>query len=176
MFGYLAFTAVLVALYKALNIAEVTTRGIEVACKYKPKKNSAGAFRINNLGASYTFIELERVSGLYESKYSLDYLKHKLCVFYTQDISKRIHANWQISYLSRNGSYIDYNPLTSTRFSSPFKPYWLVDTKFYYTGKFFQVYAEASNLFNSKYTDVGNLIQPGRWIIAGIQVNLSFKK
>ena len=79
----------------------------------------------------------------------------------------------QVSYFSRNGSYFDYDSLTKTRFISSFKPYWLLDAKIYYTVGFLRLYAEVSNLFDTKYTDIGNLIQSGRWIVGEIQFSLS---
>jgi hypothetical protein len=32
----------------------------------------------------------------------------------------------------------------------------------YYTVGFLRLYAEVSNLFDTKYTDIGNLVQSGR--------------
>ncbi|MCX6327830.1 MAG: TonB-dependent receptor plug domain-containing protein [Bacteroidia bacterium] len=159
-------------IYKAMNISEVTTWGFEFSGKYHFKNAGSRLFNLNDMGASYTYIDLEKVTGEYESKYSLDYLKHKLQYFVTCNIIKKINFNWQVSYISRNGSYVDYNTLTNTRFISPFKPYWLIDAKISYTIRFINLFAVATNMFNTKYTDIGNLIQPGRWIITGIQIDL----
>lgn len=161
-------------IYKAMNITEVTTRGFEITGEYHSQNNSDRSFRLNKLGASYTFIDLEKATGNFESKYSLDYLKHKLRFYFTYDISGKFHSTWQVNYLSRNGSYIDYDSSTKTRFISSFKPYWLVDAKLYYNIRIIKLYAGVSNLLDTRYTDIGNLIQPGRWIIGGIQFNLSF--
>ena len=162
------------SLYKAMNIAEITTRGIEVMGIYQIIDNNAKSFlRLNKLGVTYTFINLAKAPGNYESKYSLDYLKHKAGMTAVIDISKKIHLNWSISFSSRNGSYMDYNPGTKSRFIKSFQPYWLNDAKVYYSAKNLQVFTSISNVFNIKYTDVGNLIQPGRWITLGIQLNLS---
>jgi vitamin B12 transporter len=164
------------SLYKAMNIAEVTTRGIEITCKYQPPNSNKRSFRVNNTGVSYTLIDLEKATGAYESKYSLDYLKHKLLFYFMQGISKKVNLNCQVSYVVRNGSYIDYDNTTMTRFNFPFKPYWLADSKLSWSSPYFVFFAEVSNIFNTKYTDVGNLIQPGRWITGGIQINFSFEK
>ena len=163
------------ALYKAMNIAEVTTRGIEITCKYQPANNNKRSFRANNASVSYTFIDLEKTTGTYDSKYSLDYLKHKFLFNYVQEISKKVNLICQLSYVSRNGSYIDYDNIKMIRFNSPFEPYLLVDSKLSWSNPNFVLFAEVSNLFNTKYTDVGNLIQPSRWITGGIRINLSFE-
>ena len=159
-------------IYKAMNISEVTTRGFEVGGKYHFKNGGYGFINPYNFGSSYTFINLEKATGDYVSRYSLDYLKHKLQLSFSFDIKRRINFNWQVSYNSRNGSYIDYNAQTGTPFKSSFKPYWLTDLKVSYDIKSVNLFLSATNLFNTKYTDIGNLIQSGRWITAGIRVNL----
>ncbi len=160
------------SIYKAMNIAEVTTRGIEISCKYLASTNKSGSLlKINKLGFAYTYIDLEKATGNYESKYSLDYLKHKLRAFTLVDITKKIHTDFQVSFVSRNGSYLDYDADTNTRFSTKFRPYWLADAKVYYSTSNLQVFTIISNLFDARYSDVGNLIQPGRWITVGFQIN-----
>jgi iron complex outermembrane receptor protein len=162
-------------IYKAMNIAEVTTRGFELSGEYHITDKDKRWFRLNSVGTSYTYIDLEKATGEFESKYSLDYLKHKLQFFLTHNISGKIQANWQISYSSRNGSYLDFDNQTLITYLSPFKPYWLLDCKLHYTSGIIKLHAGVSNLLNARYTDVGSLFQPGRWITGGIQVNLSFK-
>lgn len=159
-------------IYKAMNISEVTTRGIELNWKYHFKSQGYTFLNVENIGSSYTFIDLEKASENYVSKYSLDYLKHKLQIFATYNLFKKIKFNWQVSYNSRNGSYIDYDASTNTRFESSFKPYWLVDAKAYFKIKSADLFISATNLLNTKYTDIGNLIQAGRWVTAGIKVNI----
>ena len=160
--------------YKAMNITEVTTRGFEISGEYHLRDNSDGSFQLNNMGASYTFIDLEKATGNFVSKYSLDYLKHKLRLYLTYNITGKIHTDWQVSYIYRNGSYIDIDSQTMTLFTSSFKPYWLMDLRLDYTTGIIKLYAEVSNLLDTRYTDVGNLLQSGRWIIGGIQLNISY--
>jgi vitamin B12 transporter len=162
--------------YKAMNISEVTTRGLEMGVNYHFKNGGYRFINPDNFGSSYTFIDLEKATGDYVSKYSLDYLKHKLQLSFSFDIKRRVNFNWQVSYNSRNGSYVDYNAQTSTRFISSFEPYWLTDLKISYDIKSVSLFVSATNLFNTKYTDVGNLIQSGRWITAGFKVNIIKEK
>jgi len=72
-------------------------------------------------------------------------------------------------YPFRSGSYINYDISTNTQFLSDFKPYWLVDASLYYNIKTFVIFITASNLLDTKYTDIGSLVQPGRWINGGIR-------
>ena len=158
--------------YKAMNISEVTTRGFEVGGEYHFKNGGYGFINPDNFGSSYTFINLEKATGDYVSKYSLDYLKHKFQLSFTFNILQKVNFNWHISYNSRNGSYIDYNAQTNTRFITSFEPYWLTDLKISYVLKSVDIFVSATNLLNTKYSDVGNLIQPGSWMMAGFRVHI----
>jgi len=54
----------------------------------------------------------------------------------------------------------------------PYKGFILADLKIVWNGKNVKPFAQATNLFNTKYEFIGNLPQPGRWIKAGISINL----
>ena len=54
-----------------------------------------------------------------------------------------------------------------------YTPYMLVDTRLQYTFRQFTAYGEATNLFNTKYTDIGSIYQPGRCINAGVIFRIS---
>ena len=159
--------------YRAMNVTEITTRGIEFRGEHDFK--SKEAFSADKIGISYFYIDLEKSSANYESKYSLDHLKHKLQVHFSHTVTKRTGADWRMSYINRNGSYLDYDAGTRTVFSSPFKPYWMVDGRVYYKAERIAVHIDISNLLNTKYTDVGSLIQPGRWITTGIKFNFDYR-
>jgi iron complex outermembrane receptor protein len=162
------------SLYRAMNISEVTTRGIEIEYRYK-NSQTAPSFRLDAFGFSYAFIDLEKASAGYESKYSLDYLKHNFHFNISQNLLKNLNADLRISYISRNGSYLDYDPAEG-EFSVPFEPYLLTDLKFTFVAGIFDLFININNLFDVDYTDVGNLIQPGRWITGGLKVNILTSK
>ncbi len=155
-------------LYKAMNISNVTTRGMEIAVDYRFSRPGKRTFRMNSIGLNSAFMNQSKASGSYVSKYSEDYLKTKFIFHLGHSIARNILVDWQVSYLSRNGTYLDYDPETNTFPEKAFKPYWLLDAKISYLSKYFRLFLEASNLLDSAYTDVGNLIQPGRWINGGI--------
>ena len=49
---------------------------------------------------------------------------------------------------------------------------WLIQDSTY-NFKLYIIYAEATNLFNKKYVDVGSISQPGRWITAGVKFEIN---
>ncbi len=159
--------------YMALNITEITTRGIEFRSEIK--LSHLRSFSIDKIVFSYAYIDLKKSTPGYESKYSLDHLKHKVQIGLSQKISTSIGAEWRLSYYNRNGTYLDYDTSSRTLFSSPFKPYILADTRIWYRTGIFTAHIDVSNLFDAKYTDTGNLIQPGRWLTAGIQLNFALR-
>jgi iron complex outermembrane receptor protein len=160
--------------YKAMNITEVTTRGLEITGEYHPEDTGHRILRMNNFGASWSFTDLEKSTGNFESKYSLDFLKHKLQFYITGSIIGKIYSTWYLSYFSRNGSYIKYDLPAQTMSITPFRPYWIADTKLWYTFRSLRFQLEISNLLNDSYTDIGNLVPPGKWITAGIIFDLPF--
>jgi iron complex outermembrane receptor protein len=157
-----------------MNITEVTTRGLEITGEYHPEDTGHRILRMNNIGASWSFTDLEKSTGNYESKYSLDFLKHKLQFFITGSITGKIYSTFYLSYFSRNGTYIKYDLPSQKMSITPYKPYWIADTKLWYTFRSLRFQLEISNLLNDSYTDIGNLVPPGKWITAGIIFDLPF--
>jgi vitamin B12 transporter len=157
-------------IYRAMNITTITTHGLEFSGELRFKTDKIYPVAIKKTGISYTYTGSEKGTIGYESKYALDYLKHKLRYYIDNGIGKHLDLNLELLYQYRNGTYIDYDPATKTRFPASFKPYWLADTRITYSKDPLKIFIEISNLFNTRYTDVGNLFQPGRWITCGIQV------
>ena len=52
-------------------------------------------------------------------------------------------------------------------------PFWIIDIKLSYNTLYNStVYLELNNLLDKKYVDFGNIPQPGRWLRAGVKINL----
>ena len=75
-----------------------------------------------------------------------------------------------LTYHDRNGVYQDAKGQVV-----PYKSFWLCDTKIYWKENHYLLYAEASNIFNSRYYDFGGIIQPGVWFRGGIELDLDYK-
>lgn len=157
--------------YKAMNISEITTGGFEISCRYNNKEQDNGILSLKNAYITYTFISSEKTAGDFESKYSLDYLKHKLGLNAQFNIAEDLQTSIRTCYNARNGSYLDFDPDTNTTVLVPFRSYWLTDMKISYERNFLKLFVNISNLLDTEYTDVGNLIQPGRWIVMGMEIN-----
>jgi iron complex outermembrane receptor protein len=105
------------------------------------------------------------------SKYSLDYLKHKFNGIVELRPLKKLSLYFQASYNAREGKYTEW---TGTSFGEevPYKSFWLVNSRISWNEKYFSVYAEASNIFDTQYNDLENLAQPGRWLSAGVKMHI----
>lgn len=162
-------------LYKAMNIAEIDTRGLEISANYI-NNDLDKTLEVNTIGASFSAISLTKVTGDFISKYSLDFLKYKFKFHADFNFTRSISANMQVGYFSRNGTYLDYSDTSGLTSEIAYNPYWLTDIRLSYRNRAFRFNIEVTNLLNTMYTDIGNLIQAGRWITAGVQFTLSGKK
>ena len=57
-----------------------------------------------------------------------------------------------------------------------YKPYTLLDCKFLWQHKNLNIFLQANNLFDVRYFDFGNIIQPGRWMSAGFHWHIPLRQ
>ena len=74
-----------------------------------------------------------------------------------------MHFRWQ----DRVGSYTDFDGQVND-----YAPYALLDARLTYQQPKWKIYAEANNLFDTRYHDYGLVEEPGRWLTAGISLSL----
>ena len=93
------------------------------------------------------------------------------------NIYKNLRASWLIQYRKRNGTYIPYDIGTGEWLNpEAYKAFWLLDFRLFYQQKNFKVFAEGSDLLDIKYQDIENVGLPGRWLRAGLSINIRFKE
>ena len=159
--------------WRAANLTDLNTDGIEVSAKIIPEKIFMNKTFIKSVNIAYSKLSQGKESGTFSSKYVLDYLKNKVDLGITHTIFKGIGANWQFSYQERNGIYTTWEG-TAYGKDVPFVPVWLVDGRLFWQSRGTNIYLEGSNLLNKRYVDYGNIEQPGVWFKIGIvqQINL----
>ena len=121
-----------------------------------------------NIGYSYLYQDKSKTN--YISQYALNYLKHKFLARLSLPINK-FTINLNGKYCYREGKYIQYNNGVAGQEVS-YKPFFSMDANINYSFKLFDIYISATNLFNKEYYDIGNIIQPKRWVIGGIKLRL----
>ncbi len=154
--------------WKSENIIEVIANGAEYSVKMNPQKMLGKKFFIDNFQMSFSYLSNEKQSGNYYSTYVLDYLKYKLNLnIHHRILRTGIYASWQFSYQKREGAYTLVNGTEES-----YKGFGLLDARISYREKRWEVFADVSNVFNTKYFDYGNIEMPRRWIKGGIKFNL----
>jgi vitamin B12 transporter len=122
--------------------------------------------------ANYTVLFMDKSAQGFDSKYALDYLKHKLTLKATGLLLETKQLG-QVSMVIDAGFYV-----RSGTYSVPgitglikYEPYWLADSRVKWTRNGLSIYVDAYNLFNVPYTDFGGLSQPGLNLRTGLSVS-----
>lgn len=152
------------------NLTKVDALGSELQFRYIPANTRTGHFSVTSLNLSYTFTYLTKVSDEVISRYLLDNLKHKVVLSTNTTIIKNLTLFGSINFQDRNGSFLLYNINSGQSINQPYEPFLLLDMKLTYSFRKFHLFLESTNLFDVNYHDIGNLIQPGRWSMIGIEL------
>ena len=148
------------AQWQSVNHTTVNSLGFEA---------SAGvqySFFSVHCGYSYIHQDKRREPHIV-SQYALEYLRHKFVASAQLKMSRRLTWGLNLRYHDRVGTYTDFSGV-----AHDYDPYALVDTRLTWTQSHWKAYVEANNLFDTHYRDYGLVLQPGRWIIAGVSVRL----
>ena len=155
------------------NLTEITTDGFEFTADIDFRKLVSNDFVLKKLNLNYSHAKLDRGKSDLISNYVLDNLKHKLVINLDHSIISNLSASWKVRFQDRNGTYSRFEN-TEYVDEAEYEPFWLVDTKVYWSGKKYQFYGQVSNLIDQEYVDLGNVQQPGRWISIGFSYQLDF--
>ncbi len=159
--------------WQTQNITNLDIWGIEFSSNINLHKLINPNFFARNISVKYAYMETNKSENEFISNYALDQLKHKLNVSLDHKIYKSLGVNWQFAWQDRNGSYTWFNKADlNQKEERSYRPFYLIDAKMYWKKPTYTVYVEASNLLDKSYNDIGNITQPGRWIRAGVKLNL----
>ncbi len=162
--------------WQARNISDIDAVGFDFISRWNPKEVFSDKFPINYILFNYSYINMDRNSYDFSSKYILDYLKHNVSLSINYDIiTENLTASWQANFYHRNGTYKPYIN-GEYRANKEYKPTFLLDLKLNYKMKMVNVFAQVKNIFDTKNQAIENVSLPGRWISGGISVNFDFKK
>ena len=141
------------------------------------KANLAAAFGtpgayLQTASLAYTYMHQHRRDDtpIYKSNYAMEYLRHKLVATLAHRIYSRLTAAWTLRWQDRQGSYIRYDGTQPTGELVPYAPYATLDVRLRWTARHYELWAEATNLTNTTYYDLGNVPQPGIVVLAGARV------
>ncbi|MBP1664315.1 MAG: TonB-dependent receptor [Bacteroidetes bacterium] len=149
--------------YVSLNLTNVNAIGTDISTEYRLSKGFLHSITFN-----YSFLNLYKHVDMLESKYALDYLKHKVVIGLNHTVCPRLKARWNFGYYDRSGSYPDF----VTKQKVDYKPYVMADVRFNWQGSAFNLYGDINNLLNQKQVDFGGLSLPGRNFLIGIKLQI----
>ena len=148
------------AIWQSVNHTEINSIGLEAGFNVQ--------FSMFNFQCHYSYIhqQKEQEPGIV-SQYALEYLRHKLVANATLPLTTKLSLGLNLRWQDRVGSYTDFDGHVRD-----YEPYVLTDTRLTWQEKTWKVYAEANNVFDTNYHDYGLVPQPGRWLIAGFNIDL----
>jgi iron complex outermembrane receptor protein len=137
-------------IYHSVNFG-LDNKGFELNLNLLPQELWSQACPLRKITAKYSYIneDSEYDVTVINSKYAMDYLRHKVVLSADGRLWKRLALSlswrWQDRIGANNPSYA----ITDARLSWE-APKW-------------SVYFDTSNLFNKKYSDYATIPQPGLW-------------
>ena len=136
---------------------------------------------LNYLTISYSYLHQKRLDNqqIYASSYALDYLRHKLVACLNVNICPALTAELSVRFQDRMGEYIMYSPhedengnVSYSAQKKSYSPYALLNAKICWKKNNIELYVNADNITSKKYYDIGNVRQPGLWVMTGAKIKL----
>jgi vitamin B12 transporter len=153
-------------MWESRNITRINTSGLEFELTWK--RGDGQTIPVSEFRMGYTFLDITSKSENYISAYVLDHLRHKIVTGLTVPLYSSAELVIMSVYQDRAGSYTNFGSGTEV----PYDPFLLADVSTNFRiSKEFTFSLQVSNLFNTSYTDIGNVPVPGRWIKGGISFN-----
>jgi vitamin B12 transporter len=150
------------------NVNDVNAYGFEYELKFYFNRANFEIPLLQSFRANYSYLEMDKSSGEYQSLYVLDYLKHKLVLQTDFQLIENIGFSFAYNFQNRSGTFVDF----STGNETAYDPFNTFDINIYWQENRFKVYFYVNNLFDVEYSDLANITMPGRWLKFGIKYNL----
>ncbi|NLO69737.1 MAG: TonB-dependent receptor [Porphyromonadaceae bacterium] len=145
------------------NLTKVNALGFDVSYEYR----FADIF-IKSIGTSYSFLHLDKDAAGLDSKYALDYLKHKFTLNVKHSVWSKLSANWQLGAFDRSGNFTDFVSGALTDYD----PYWMLNSKLIWKEENLMLFGEINNILNQEYVEFGGIRQPGVNFNLGIKLSI----
>ncbi len=149
--------------WESRNLTEVNAYGMDMGFEYRFENSF-----VKSTGVKYAYLTLDKAASGYDSKYALDYLKHKLIVNLNHAIWSKLSANWSYALYDRSGTYTD----SKSNAAMEYTPYGLLNTKLTWNADKILLFAEVNNLLNEQYIEFGGIAQPGIHINLGLRLSI----
>lgn len=149
--------------WESKNLADVNAFGTDVSADYFFKTGF-----VKKLSLAYSYLTLDKHAVTFDSKYALDYLRHKAVLTLNHTVVNKLSAQWKLSYNDRAGDFVDFSSSQKTSY----QPFTMIDIRLMWTDRYYEVFADGNNLLDANYADYGGLAQPGINFNVGVRVKL----
>ena len=154
--------------WQSVNFTEVKATGFQAQLTLNFRQIVPTQRILKSFNASYNYLFQDKdIDSSVESKYSLEYLRHKLVANLQLNIASCLDLGINFRWQDRRGIYTDFDGTVKE-----YSPYSVVDARLSWTAPKYKLYLEANNIFDKTYIDYGCVPQPGTWLIAGLSVEL----
>lgn len=150
-----------VTVWQSTNHSRVNAGGMEAAIGVD------GYEWIHRAEVSYSFTDVQADAGNLLSLYALDHLRHKVSLRIEHKIWKGFGASWCLRFEQRRGEYTSMEGTVK-----PYKPVVLLDGSVYWANSFLRVSIDARNMTDSRYVDIGGVVQPQHQVSGKIAFTL----
>lgn len=155
--------------WQSVNHAVINTMGAEASVLVDIRELMQRDAFVRSVNVSYSYIDQDKeTTPNLQSKYTLEYLRHKFVAQANFRIWKLLEMNVSYRWQDRMGNYQKGNSMV------PYEPYSLVDARLSWNAPQYKIYVEGNNLLNKTYYDHGNIPQPGIWVRAGASYRFKF--
>ena len=136
------------------NVNAISLKGIDASMAYRFKSLNGGTIQAGYLYLhDYTFTKTDNLS-----KYALDFLTDQLSLSFESGIVGNLRQNVRVRYIKR---------LSQQEACS------VVDAKLIWKAERLNIFAQATNIFNTAYAEQNNIPMPTRWLMTGVSYKFS---
>lgn len=155
------------------NHTALDTQGVETGIRFLLGEWLPALGAKSSLSIDYARMHQDCDTKGLNSLYKLNYLRDKVTTTFNHNIYKGFSAGWYFRYQNRMGMYTVYKDAVDTGTLSPYRAFSTLDLRLNYKYEDMAIYVNLNNLYDTKHNDMGNIPQPGFWLMAGI--NYTFR-
>ncbi|MDR0371213.1 MAG: TonB-dependent receptor [Prevotellaceae bacterium] len=149
--------------WESRNLTNVNALGGDCSFQYRLDSRF-----INRISGAYSVVYSDKSAENFDSKYALDYLRHKVILGAGHPLWAQLVLSWNLSLFDRSGNYSDINSGATTDYT----PYCLLDARLLWQTKWLNLFVDANNVFNTEYADYGGLPQPKFNLNTGVVIKI----
>lgn len=126
---------------------------------------------LRRVSFTYGYVTTDRNTEII-ARSAMDFMRHKAVLSVGTHFLRRVSLTLTGSFYDRNGSYTYYPVVNDSSVSEvrDFEPYFLLDGRLQWEKGWCRLYADVTNITDTRYCDMGGIPLPGIWCTGGVVV------